>query len=128
MHVDQIMWSNVGKNWLGHKLLAVWPYGEASRATFDEHNYANFVPPLADAEGESRATKTVDAPFAAMRDAMAPLHADPKVLDGLVALYVSSKTARGALDVIYERLIDAYKNDTSIRTTTDIPLHVMLLR
>ena len=46
LHVDQVLWSNVGKNWTGHKLLAVWPYGEASRDLFDEHNYTLFVPPL----------------------------------------------------------------------------------
>lgn len=27
VHVDQILWSNVGKNWTGHKLLFVWQYG-----------------------------------------------------------------------------------------------------
>ena len=46
MHVDQVLWSNVGKNWLGHKLLVVWPYGESSRPLFDDHNYDLFVPPL----------------------------------------------------------------------------------
>ena len=50
MHVDQVLWSNVGKNWLGHKLLVVWPYGEPSRALFDAHNYDLFVPPLRRAE------------------------------------------------------------------------------
>ena len=50
MHVDQILWSNVGKNWRGHKLLVVWRYGEPSRRMFDEHNYSLFLPPLADAE------------------------------------------------------------------------------
>ena len=53
MHVDQIMWSNVGKNWLGHKLLVVWPYGEASGPLFDEHHYNLFIPPLQ--PNESRA-------------------------------------------------------------------------
>ena len=46
MHVDQVMWSNVGKNLLGHKLLAIWPYGKPSEALFDEHNYSLFIPPL----------------------------------------------------------------------------------
>ena len=53
MHVDQAIWSNVGKNWLGHKLLVCWPYGEPSRELFDEHNYELFVPPLS--KGEERA-------------------------------------------------------------------------
>ena len=46
----QIFWSNVGKNFAGSKLLAIWPYGETSRSLFDEHNYTLFVPPLAPAE------------------------------------------------------------------------------
>mmetsp|Transcript_35141 Transcript_35141/g.92266 ORF Transcript_35141/g.92266 Transcript_35141/m.92266 type:complete len:243 (-) Transcript_35141:297-1025(-) len=50
MHVDQIIWSNVGKNFAGYKLLVVWPYGEASRPLFDEHHYSLFVPPLSRAE------------------------------------------------------------------------------
>ena len=53
LHVDQVSWSNVGKNFAGYKLLAIWPYGEASRALFDEHNYALFAPPLAACEEEA---------------------------------------------------------------------------
>lgn len=50
MHVDQCIWSNVGKNFAGYKLVAVWPYGERSRADFDEHAYSLFVPPLSASE------------------------------------------------------------------------------
>jgi len=50
MHVDQLIWSNVGKNFGGHKLLAIWPYGERGRDTFDEHVYSLFSPPLSEAE------------------------------------------------------------------------------
>ena len=32
------MWSNVGKNFAGCKLIAVWAYGEPSRELFDEFN------------------------------------------------------------------------------------------
>lgn len=53
LHVDQVLWSNVGKNWRGHKLLVIWPYGERSRDLFDDHNYALFIPPLS--ADESRA-------------------------------------------------------------------------
>ena len=53
MHVDQIMWSNVGKNFAGHKLLAAWEYGEASRQLFDEHAYSLFQPPLSPSEIEA---------------------------------------------------------------------------
>ena len=37
MHVDQIGWSNIGKNYTGHKLLALWPYGAASNTALDSH-------------------------------------------------------------------------------------------
>eukprot|EP00392_Amoebophrya_sp_AT5.2_P012638 g12745.t1 len=30
LHIDQILWQNVGKNWTGHKLLAAWPVWETS--------------------------------------------------------------------------------------------------
>ena len=53
LHVDQVSWSNVGKNFRGSKLLAVWPSGEASRPLFDAHNYRLFVPPLSPAETEA---------------------------------------------------------------------------
>ena len=53
LHVDQILWSNAGKNLLGHKLLAIWPYGEASRSTFDEHHYRLFLPPLRPSEAQA---------------------------------------------------------------------------
>ena len=35
---DPLADSQVGKNYSGHKLLAVWPYGERSRQLFDAHN------------------------------------------------------------------------------------------
>ena len=44
LHVDQILWSNVGKNMHGQKLLAIWPYGQASRDMFDAHAYSLFRP------------------------------------------------------------------------------------
>ncbi|CAK0878884.1 unnamed protein product, partial [Prorocentrum cordatum] len=28
MHVDQCLWSNVGRNWCGYKLFALWPWSE----------------------------------------------------------------------------------------------------
>ncbi len=34
MHVDQVSWSNVGKNFCGAKLLAIWRYGERARRHF----------------------------------------------------------------------------------------------
>jgi len=53
MHVDQVLWSNVGKNFTGYKLLAIWKYGEPSRRLFDIHNYKLFVPPLQEEETEA---------------------------------------------------------------------------
>lgn len=50
LHVDQVNWSNLGKNFLGHKLLAIWKYGQGSKAMFDEHAYSLFTPPLSEAE------------------------------------------------------------------------------
>lgn len=46
MHVDQVLWSNVGKSFAGYKLLVIWPYGGTSRSLFDKHCYTLFVPPL----------------------------------------------------------------------------------
>ena len=37
MHVDQIGWSNIGKNYAGHKLVALWPYGTASNIALESH-------------------------------------------------------------------------------------------
>ena len=37
MHVDQIGWSNIGKNYTGHKLVALWPYGAASNTALNSH-------------------------------------------------------------------------------------------
>jgi len=35
MHVDQCLWSNVGRNWCGYKLFALWPW-EERHAILDE--------------------------------------------------------------------------------------------
>lgn len=50
MHVDQVLWSNVGKTFAGYKLLVIWPYGAASQPLFDEHSYTLFVQPLSPSE------------------------------------------------------------------------------
>ncbi|CAD7931492.1 unnamed protein product [Amoebophrya sp. A25] len=31
LHIDQILWQNIGKNWTGYKLLAAWPVQETSK-------------------------------------------------------------------------------------------------
>ena len=79
---------------------------------------------------EADATSTqrqVDADFAAMRQGVRPLSSDAVVLSGLRIVYVSSKTARGCLDLMFERLLEALQNDTRIVPTTDIPMHVLLM-
>lgn len=82
---------------------------------------------LAEAEGRSR-VKEVDEAFATMRESMRLLHHNAVVADGLEVLYVSSKTARAAFDLMFKRLVDAFENDITIRTTADIPLEAMMIR
>lgn len=89
--------------------------------------YQAFLKALADAETESKA-KQVDTDFAKMRASMGALYADAEVRAGLCVLYVSSKTARTALDMIFERLIQSFKNDTTIVSTTEIPFEALMLR
>ncbi|CAK0861506.1 unnamed protein product [Prorocentrum cordatum] len=50
LHVDQVLWSNVGKNWRGHKLIAAWPKGEVSSRIATEFDDVLFFPPLAERE------------------------------------------------------------------------------
>lgn len=69
----------------------------------------------------------VDAEFARMRDAMRPISRDAGVVAGLRVLYVSSKVGRKSIDLIFQRLIDAFQNDTRIVTTTEIPLEAMFM-
>lgn len=41
----------VGKNWLGYKLVALWPYGRVSNEVLDSHLDILFKPPLSAADG-----------------------------------------------------------------------------
>lgn len=95
-----------------------------------EQNAARFaaiIEAVAAAERESH-NRHVSDEFASMRSGMAALYANDTVLTGLSVLYVSNKTARGALDLILQRLLDAFRNDSDIVQTTDIPLEAMWLR
>lgn len=47
LHVDQVLWSNIGKQWRGYKLLAVWPAGVVSAEVVASLTDAHFRPPLA---------------------------------------------------------------------------------
>lgn len=50
VHVDQVLWSNVGRNWHGYKLVAAWPKGEVSKKVGLEFYDILFTPPLAERE------------------------------------------------------------------------------
>lgn len=46
LHVDQCLWSNVGRNWCGFKLFAIWPWSERHQLLDDAGKGAIFSPPL----------------------------------------------------------------------------------
>lgn len=46
LHVDQCLWSNVGRNWCGFKLFAIWPWHERHKILDDAGKGAIFCPPL----------------------------------------------------------------------------------
>lgn len=43
LHVDQVSWSNIGKNWSGYKVMALWKYGVSSFPILDKHLRQLFV-------------------------------------------------------------------------------------
>eukprot|EP00038_Savillea_parva_P031131 m.83094 g.83094 ORF g.83094 m.83094 type:complete len:362 (-) comp9515_c0_seq2:189-1274(-) len=43
LHVDQVSWSNIGKNFRGYKLMALWEYGPPSFAMLDKDLRIMFV-------------------------------------------------------------------------------------
>ena len=83
---------------------------------------------LRNAHRVSEAKAITDTDFLKMRTSMAGLHANATIVTGLGVLYVSTKMARGALDLIFQRLIHALENDVTVVKTTDIPMEAMLLR
>ncbi|CAE7739505.1 XRCC6 [Symbiodinium sp. CCMP2456] len=46
LHVDQVLWSNIGKQWRGYKLMVTWPAGVESTHYVRELSDAHFRPPL----------------------------------------------------------------------------------
>lgn len=52
MHVDQCLWSNVGRNWCGFKLFALWPWSERHDILDDAGKGAVFHLPLTSREAE----------------------------------------------------------------------------
>lgn len=71
--------------------------------------------------------RSVDDQYERMRDGLRPLSTESSVLDGLKLVYVSSKTARKCLDLIFQRLLDTLINDDHIVQTSDIPLSVLMM-
>eukprot|EP00746_Dinoflagellata_sp_MGD_P008060 gnl/MRDRNA2_/MRDRNA2_116069_c0_seq1.p1 gnl/MRDRNA2_/MRDRNA2_116069_c0~~gnl/MRDRNA2_/MRDRNA2_116069_c0_seq1.p1 ORF type:complete len:498 (-),score=119.49 gnl/MRDRNA2_/MRDRNA2_116069_c0_seq1:135-1628(-) len=61
LHVDQVLWSNVGKNWRGYKLMASWPPGAQGLDLATDYHDVVFHPPLGKLELEllSGASKVV---------------------------------------------------------------------
>lgn len=61
LHVDQVLWSNVGRNYQGYKLLAAWPRGQVSKEVAMEFYDVLFAPPLRPRELEAlhKAAKVV---------------------------------------------------------------------
>ena len=61
LHVDQVLWSNVGRNYQGYKLVAAWPKGEVSKEVAMEFYDVLFAPPLRTRELEAlqKAAKVV---------------------------------------------------------------------
>lgn len=61
MHIDQVLWSNVGKHWSGYKLVAAWPKGSVSKEVAEEFFDVVFCPPLSEREVATlhRAAKVV---------------------------------------------------------------------
>ena len=46
MHVDRSLWSDVGRNFSGYKLLAVWPLGKVGAEAMAKFEQELFQPPL----------------------------------------------------------------------------------
>ncbi|CAJ1364748.1 unnamed protein product [Effrenium voratum] len=57
VHIDQVLWSNVGRNYQGYKLVAAWPKGEVSKQVAMEFFDTLFAPPLRPRELEELCTK-----------------------------------------------------------------------
>jgi hypothetical protein len=53
LHIDQVLWSNVARNWQGYKLVAAWPRGALSKQVAECFYDSHFFPPLRDCELEA---------------------------------------------------------------------------
>eukprot|EP00931_Biecheleriopsis_adriatica_P088210 TRINITY_DN62582_c0_g1_i1.p1 TRINITY_DN62582_c0_g1~~TRINITY_DN62582_c0_g1_i1.p1 ORF type:complete len:514 (-),score=118.99 TRINITY_DN62582_c0_g1_i1:23-1534(-) len=50
VHIDQVLWSNIGRHYQGYKLVAAWPKGEVSKQVALDFYDVLFSPPLKEAE------------------------------------------------------------------------------
>eukprot|EP00471_Norrisiella_sphaerica_P003853 CAMPEP_0184479378 /NCGR_PEP_ID=MMETSP0113_2-20130426/1130_1 /TAXON_ID=91329 /ORGANISM="Norrisiella sphaerica, Strain BC52" /LENGTH=453 /DNA_ID=CAMNT_0026857451 /DNA_START=74 /DNA_END=1431 /DNA_ORIENTATION=+ len=50
VHCDQVLWSNIGKNWAGHKILFVWKFGDESLRVLDKFYKKIIKPPFTEPE------------------------------------------------------------------------------
>jgi len=49
VHQDKMLWSNIGKNWVGYKLFVMWPFKESIKM-MDEFYEKLLIPPLSQKE------------------------------------------------------------------------------
>ena len=71
LHVDQVGWSNIGKNWKGYKVLALWKYGaEVSPPS----PHSRLMPHLSDAAVHSLATQNASTGRPTSADLRGTLH------------------------------------------------------
>ncbi len=71
--------------------------------------------------------RQVDVDYARMRKGLRPISHDPCVVAGLRLLYVTSKLGRKCIDLIMNRLIETFGNDTCIMKTSTIPMEAMFM-
>mmetsp|Transcript_17198 Transcript_17198/g.27481 ORF Transcript_17198/g.27481 Transcript_17198/m.27481 type:complete len:294 (-) Transcript_17198:520-1401(-) len=50
VHVDQVQWSNIGKNFSGYKVFAIWKHGKEAYDILDKYHQRLFIPPLSNSE------------------------------------------------------------------------------
>lgn len=48
LHIDQCLWSNIGRNWAGYKIMAIWRMDDDE--TVDRHRRQLFSPPISERE------------------------------------------------------------------------------
>ena len=66
MHVDQCLWSNVGKNFAGYKVMALWPFGHPSNEVLDDYWAKLFRPSNSLAESPRRSGPLPEEEVAAL--------------------------------------------------------------